>query len=185
MLPMFIFFKNGSQMKNYSTLTDDFYLVDRNITSTDRLNIILSTLTKDVSTSDFQHQIEKTIPIEKDDLIIYVNKESMECLNQSKNHKINDLLTNIEGKYLESQSDEQLLIFFTFTVRLALKQISFKGIDKKSCPALFVNDILDWGIDDPKDKSIDEVRKIRDDIENKVKSLDMCCIDELFDTLIL
>ena len=167
-------------MKNYSTLTDDFYLVDRNITSTDRLNIILSTLTKDVSTSDFQHQIEKTIPIEKDDLIIYVNKESMECLNQSKNHKINDLLTNIEGKYLESQSDEQLLIFFTFTVRLALKQISFKGIDKKSCPLkikLFVNK-TDLNFDSAMNLKADQefeisekegIKKLKISIKNQIK----------------
>eukprot|EP01080_Neovahlkampfia_damariscottae_P012492 gene12492-6240_t len=141
MLPMLIFFKNGIQVKNYSSLTDDYYLVDRNICSTDRLNIILTTLTQDVS-SGVLTSFEKAIPIEKDDLIIHVNKESMECLNQSKQHNIKDLISNIEGKYLESQSDEQLLIFFTFTVRLALKQISFKGIEAKSCPwkvKLFVN----------------------------------------------
>ena len=44
-------------------------------------------------------------------------------------------------------------------------------IDKESCPALFVKDVLDWGIPDPKGKPIDEVRKIRDQIEIKVKEL--------------
>lgn len=44
-------------------------------------------------------------------------------------------------------------------------------IDRESCPVLFVKDVLDWGILDPKGKSIDEVRKIRDQIENKVKVL--------------
>jgi protein-tyrosine-phosphatase len=44
-------------------------------------------------------------------------------------------------------------------------------IDKESCPALFVKDVLDWGIPDPKGKSIDDVRKIRDQIEIKVKEL--------------
>lgn len=41
-------------------------------------------------------------------------------------------------------------------------------MDKESCPALFVQDVLDWGIPDPKGKSIDEVRRIRDQIELKV-----------------
>ena len=44
-------------------------------------------------------------------------------------------------------------------------------IDKESCPALFVDDIIDWNISDPKGKSIEEIRKIRDQIETKVKNL--------------
>jgi protein-tyrosine-phosphatase len=44
-------------------------------------------------------------------------------------------------------------------------------MDKESCPALFMKDILDWQIPDPKGKSIEEVRRIRDDIEIKVKEL--------------
>ncbi len=44
-------------------------------------------------------------------------------------------------------------------------------IDKESCPALFVKDVLDWNIPDPKGKSINDVRKIRDQIETKVKEL--------------
>jgi protein-tyrosine-phosphatase len=49
--------------------------------------------------------------------------------------------------------------------------VSMGCIDKESCPTLFVKDILDWNISDPKGKSIDEVRKIRDQIEIKVKEL--------------
>ena len=44
-------------------------------------------------------------------------------------------------------------------------------MDKESCPALFVEDIADWGIEDPKGKSIEQVRIIRDTIESKVKEL--------------
>ena len=44
-------------------------------------------------------------------------------------------------------------------------------MDKESCPALFVKDVLDWKISDPMGKSIEEVRKIRDQIEIKVKEL--------------
>jgi len=42
-------------------------------------------------------------------------------------------------------------------------------MDKESCPALFLKDVKDWQIQDPKGKSIEEVRKIRDQIEQKVK----------------
>lgn len=44
-------------------------------------------------------------------------------------------------------------------------------MDKESCPALFVKDVLDWQIPDPKGKSIEEVRKIRDQIKIKVMLL--------------
>ena len=44
-------------------------------------------------------------------------------------------------------------------------------MDKESCPALFVEEIDDWDIDDPKGKSIEDVRRIRDSIELKVKEL--------------
>ena len=44
-------------------------------------------------------------------------------------------------------------------------------MDKESCPALFVEEIDDWDIEDPKGKSIEEIRKIRDSIETKVKKL--------------
>ena len=44
-------------------------------------------------------------------------------------------------------------------------------MDEESCPALFVEDIADWGIEDPKGKSIEQVRIIRDTIESKIKEL--------------
>jgi len=42
-------------------------------------------------------------------------------------------------------------------------------MDKESCPALFLKDVDDWQIQDPKGKTIEEVREIRDRIEQKVK----------------
>lgn len=42
-------------------------------------------------------------------------------------------------------------------------------MDKESCPALFLKDVVDWQIQDPKGKTIEEVREIRDQIEQKVK----------------
>jgi len=49
--------------------------------------------------------------------------------------------------------------------------INMGCMDKESCPALFVEDIDDWNIEDPKGKSVKQVRKIRDDIEARVLEL--------------
>ena len=35
----------------------------------------------------------------------------------------------------------------------------------------FINNVVDWGIEDPKGKPIDKVREIRDDIERQVKEI--------------
>lgn len=39
------------------------------------------------------------------------------------------------------------------------------------CPAPLLNKVTDWGIEDPKDKPIEKVRAIRDEIEGRVKKL--------------
>ena len=44
-------------------------------------------------------------------------------------------------------------------------------MDRESCPALFVKDVIDWNISDPKDKDIVQVREIRDKIKNEVLNL--------------
>ena len=51
------------------------------------------------------------------------------------------------------------------------KTINMGCMDKESCPALFVKDVLDWNISDPKEKSIDDVREIRDQILKEVLEL--------------
>jgi protein-tyrosine-phosphatase len=39
------------------------------------------------------------------------------------------------------------------------------------CPAPLLNKVVDWGIEDPKDKPTENVRAIRDEIERKVRML--------------
>ena len=56
-------------------------------------------------------------------------------------------------------------------IESSFKTINMGCIDKESCPSLFVNDVLDWDISDPKEKSIDDVRKIRDKIKTEVINL--------------
>jgi protein-tyrosine-phosphatase len=44
-------------------------------------------------------------------------------------------------------------------------------IDKNSCPTLFLHNVIDWDIEDPKGKSVEKVREIRDLIEVRIKEL--------------
>ena len=51
------------------------------------------------------------------------------------------------------------------------KTVNMGCMDKESCPSLFVKDVDDWNIEDTKGKSIEDVRKIRDQIKNDVLNL--------------
>jgi protein-tyrosine-phosphatase len=56
-------------------------------------------------------------------------------------------------------------------IRNAAVRVNMGCMDKESCPTLFIHNVLEWGIEDPKGKSIDKVREIRDDIEQRVSQL--------------
>jgi protein-tyrosine-phosphatase len=51
------------------------------------------------------------------------------------------------------------------------KIVNMGCMEKEECPTLFLNNLIDWHLEDPKNKSIIEVRAIRDDIEQRVKEL--------------
>jgi arsenate reductase len=44
-------------------------------------------------------------------------------------------------------------------------------MEKEACSTLFIHDLLEWGIEDPKGKPIEKVREIRDDVEQRVRQL--------------
>ena len=53
----------------------------------------------------------------------------------------------------------------------SVKTVNMGCIDQETCPSLFVKDLLEWSIADPKGKTIEEVRKIRDQTKSKVLDL--------------
>jgi arsenate reductase (thioredoxin) len=54
-------------------------------------------------------------------------------------------------------------------IRSCSKAVNMGCIEESECPMLFIHDIIDWGIEDPKGKPLENVRKIRNEIERKVK----------------
>jgi arsenate reductase (thioredoxin) len=53
-------------------------------------------------------------------------------------------------------------------MRNATTIVNMGCMDDKYCPVLFLPKVIDWGIEDPKDKPIEKVREIRDEIEKRV-----------------
>jgi protein-tyrosine-phosphatase len=62
-------------------------------------------------------------------------------------------------------------LFSNEMIENSIKTVNMGCMDQESCPSLFVKDVLDWNIADPKGKTIEEVRKIRDQIKSKVLEL--------------
>ena len=60
----------------------------------------------------------------------------------------------------------------------SFKTVNMGCMDKESCSALFVKDVIDWNISEPKEKTLEQVREIRDQIENKVLNLIATINDE-------
>jgi arsenate reductase len=56
-------------------------------------------------------------------------------------------------------------------MRNSFKTVNMGCMDKESCPTLFLPNVLDWNLEDPKGKPIDKVREIRDEVEQRVKEL--------------
>ena len=69
-------------------------------------------------------------------------------------------------------SNQKPKIISDSMIQQSSRTVNMGCIDKESCPALLVQNVLDWEIPDPKGKSLDDVRKIRDLIEKRI--LELC-----------
>ena len=56
-------------------------------------------------------------------------------------------------------------------IKASTKSVNMGCIDKSECPMLFINNVIDWGIEDPKGKPIEKVREIRDEIDIRVREI--------------
>ena len=56
-------------------------------------------------------------------------------------------------------------------MRNSFKTVNMGCVDKESCPTIFLPNVLDWNLEDPKGKSFERIREIRDEIDQRVKEL--------------
>ncbi len=85
--------------------------------------------------------------------------------------QLNSLSVQVMKEIGIDLDDQQPKLLSNKMIESSFKTINMGCMDKESCPSLFVKDVLDWNISDPKEKSIDEVRKIRDKIKTEVMNL--------------
>ncbi|HEX6280777.1 MAG TPA: arsenate reductase ArsC [Nitrososphaera sp.] len=68
-------------------------------------------------------------------------------------------------------SNQKSKIITEDMIRSSEKSVNMGCIDRAECPMLFINNVMHWGIEDPKGKPIEKVREIRDEIERQVKQI--------------
>ena len=56
-------------------------------------------------------------------------------------------------------------------LRNANTVVNMGCMDNNFCPTLYIPKVIDWGLEDPKGKTIEKVREIRDEIERRVREL--------------
>jgi arsenate reductase (thioredoxin) len=56
-------------------------------------------------------------------------------------------------------------------IRESDKIVNMGCMDKNFCPTIWLPKVIEWNLEDPKGKSIEEVRQIRDEIEKRVKEI--------------
>jgi protein-tyrosine-phosphatase len=56
-------------------------------------------------------------------------------------------------------------------IRDSDKVVNMGCMDKNFCPTMWLPKVIEWGLEDPKGQSLEKVREIRDEIEQRVKEL--------------
>ena len=85
--------------------------------------------------------------------------------------QLNPLVVQVMSEIGIDMTNQKPKLLSNEMIEKSTKTVNMGCMDKESCPTLFVDDVIDWNISDPKNKSLDEVRKIRDQIKNEVMNL--------------
>lgn len=82
--------------------------------------------------------------------------------------QINLLAVQVMNEVGVDISSQKSKIITEDMIRSSAKSVNMGCIERAECPLLFMNNIIDWGIEDPKGKSVEKVREIRDEIDRRV-----------------
>jgi arsenate reductase (thioredoxin) len=82
--------------------------------------------------------------------------------------QINPLAVQVMNEVGVDISSQKSKMITEDMIRSSAKSVNMGCIERAECPLLFMNNVIDWGIEDPKGKSIEKVREIRDEIDRRV-----------------
>ena len=99
------------------------------------------------------------------------NRYNVSSAGTTPSSQLNPIVIQVMKEIGIDMVNQKPKVLSDFMIEHSSKTVNMGCMDKESCPSLFVKDVLDWNISYPKEKSLDEVRKIRDEIKSKVMTL--------------
>ena len=101
----------------------------------------------------------------------YAHKLEVKSAGTKPNSILNPLVVQVMNEIGIDITNQKPKLLSDDMIQESFRPVHMGCMDRDSCPSLFVKDVLDWNIVDPKGKSINEVRKIRDQIKFEVLAL--------------
>jgi arsenate reductase (thioredoxin) len=85
--------------------------------------------------------------------------------------KINPMAVQVMKEVGIDISSQKSKVITEHMIKGSERSVNMGCIDKAECPVLFINNVVDWRIEDPKGKPIEKVREIGDEIERRVNEI--------------
>jgi len=86
-------------------------------------------------------------------------------------HEVNPIAVEAMKEVGVDLSTQKPKVLTNEIITECILNVNMGCMDKAECPAVFMKNSVDWNIEDPKGKSIEKVREIRNNIELKVRQL--------------
>lgn len=96
------------------------------------------------------------------------NQFNVSSAGTTPSSQLNPIVIQVMKEIGIDMTNQQPKLLSDSMIKNSFKTVNMGCMDKESCPSLFVKDVIDWNVSDPKEKSLDDVRKIRDKIKSEV-----------------
>jgi protein-tyrosine-phosphatase len=101
----------------------------------------------------------------------YAKKFDVTSAGTEPKSELNPTVVEVMGEIGIDITNQKPKLLSNEMIQDSFRTVNMGCMDRESCPSLFVKDIVDWDIKDPKGRTIEEVRMIRDQIKFEVMAL--------------
>jgi protein-tyrosine-phosphatase len=101
----------------------------------------------------------------------YANKFEVTSAGTEPKSELNPVVVEVMNEVGIDITNQKPKLLSNKMIQDSFRTINMGCMNKESCPSLFVNDVIEWNVTDPNGKTIEEVRKIREQIKIEVLSL--------------
>jgi len=86
-------------------------------------------------------------------------------------HRIDPMVVNVLGEIGIKLNEQKPKVLTKEMIKNADIMVNMGCLSEANCPIVFIDTAEDWNIEDPKGKSVETFRRVRDTISQKVEEL--------------